>query len=139
MLNLITQLISSAILAFGAWMGLYSMLKPSWGSKTVGLIPLPGHAEGPSEFRATFGGLFFFGHLVTLILLWKLDQLSAPIVTCPLAACWIGSGIGRMISIWRDEGTATRLNWIWVGFEMGMGILIALPFLVLLKLVHFIG
>lgn len=129
---MIAQWISSLTLAFGAWMGLYSMLKPSWGSKTVGLQPIEGHAEGPSEFRATFGGLFFFGHLFTLIALWKLDQMSAPVVCIPLAAAWCGSGLGRILSIFRDNGTATRLNWIWVGFEFGMGILISLPMLQLM-------
>lgn len=136
---MIVQIISSLFLAFGAWMGLFSMLKPSWGSKTVGLTPLPGHAEGQSEFRATFGGLFFFGHLATLVLLWKLEQMSSPIVTIPLAAAWVGSGLGRILSILRDDGAATRQNWIWVGFEFGMGIMISLPFIMLLKLIHFLG
>lgn len=128
---MILQLIASATLAFGAWMGLYSMLKPSWGSKAVGLVPKDGHPEGPSEFRASFGGLFFFGHLATLILLWKLDPLSAPVVLVALSAAWCGSGLGRILSIIKDEGTATRLNWIWVAFEMGMGLAISLPFLYL--------
>lgn len=137
-IHLIAQSIASLTLAFGAWMGLYSMLKPAWGSKTVGLVPKPGHAEGPSEFRATFGGMFLAGHVFTLIALWKLDQVTAPIVCIPLAAAWIGSGLGRTLSILKDEGTNTRLNWIWVCFEIGMGVLIALPMIVLLKLVHII-
>lgn len=133
---MIAQFVSSAALLFGAWMGLYSMLKPAWGSKTVGLVPISGHSEGPSEFRATFGGLFLFGHLVTLFLLWRLDPMSAPMITLPLSAAWIGSGIGRTLSIFLDDGTGTRLNWIWVGFEVGMGLAIGLPVIMLLKLVH---
>lgn len=136
---MIAQIISSLFLAFGAWMGLYSLMKPDWGSRTVGLVPMPNHAEGQSEFRATFGGLFFLGHLATLVLLWKLDQMSSPIVTIPLAAAWVGSGLGRMVSIWRDPGAATRQNWIWVGFEFGMGLMISLPFIMLVKLIHFLG
>jgi len=136
---MISQLIASAILAFGAWMGFYSLIKPSWGSKTVGLIPMPGHAEGQSGFRATFGGLFLMAHLSTLVLLWWLDQMVAPVIVVPLAAGWVGAGLGRMISIWRDDGAATRQNWIWVGFELGMGCLIALPFVMMLKLVYFFG
>ncbi len=136
---MVSQLISSATLAFGAWMGLYSMLKPAWGSRTVGLRPIDGHREGASEFRATFGGLFLFGHLSTLVLLWSLDQMSAPVVTVPLGAAWIGSGCGRMLSIFKDRETATRQNWIWVGFEMAMGVLILLPMFMMLKLVHILG
>lgn len=136
---MIAQLISSAALAFGAWMGLYSMLKPSWGSKTVGLTPIAGHKEGVSEFRATFGGMLFFGHLITLVALWMLDQMIAPIMVLPLAAGWCGSGLGRMLSIWKDEGAATRQNWIWVGFEIGLGVIISLPFLMLIRLIHILG
>ena len=134
---MITQLISSATLIFGAWMGLYSMLKPQWGSKTVGLVPIAGHSEGQSEFRATFGGLFLAGHAATLILLWALDQMSAPIVTLPLAAAWIGSGCGRILSILKDYGAATRQNWIWVGFEYAMGVLICAPAIALFISIKF--
>ena len=124
---MLSQIVSSLALIFGAWMGLYSMLKPSWGSRTVGLKPIEGHAEGVSEFRSSFGGFFLAGHLGTLFLLWKLDPMSAPVVTFPLGAAWIGSGCGRVLSIYLDEGAATRQNWIWVGFEWAMGVLIALP------------
>lgn len=124
---LIPQLIATAALLFGAWMGLYSMLKPAWGSKTVGLVPIEGHAEGPSEFRATFGGLFLFGHLVSAIGLWMFDPMVAPLICVPLAAAWVGSGLGRTLSIVLDQGTATKQNYIWVAFEVGMGIAIAVP------------
>ncbi len=136
---MIAQVISSLTLAFGAWMGLFAMLKPDWISRTVGLTPTEGHAEGASEFRGTLGGLFFFSHLTTLVLLWYLDQMIAPIIVIPLAAAWAGSGIGRMLSIWRDEGTNTRQNWIWVGFELGFSALIILPFIMMLLLIHITG
>ena len=136
---MITQLIASAALLFGAWMGLFALFKPSWVAGVTGLQARDGHPEGPSEFRGTLGGLFLFSHLVSVILLWKLDQMSAPIIVVPLAAAWFGSGFGRVVSICLDIGTATRQNWIWVGFEMGMGLLISLPFLALVKLVHFLG
>ena len=136
---MIAQLISSIVLVFGAWMGLYSMLKPEWGSRTVGLRPIEGNREGISEFRASYGGMFLFGHLVTVILLWYLDQMVSPIVTIPLAAAWVGAGTGRLISIWKDAGANTRQNWIWVGFEMTMGILIVLPFVLMLRLIHISG
>ncbi|MAI88904.1 DUF4345 family protein [Ponticaulis sp.] len=132
---MISQLISTAALLFGAWMGLYSMLKPSWGSKTVGLKPIEGHREGISEFRATFGGMFLFGHLITVFFLWELDQMSAPIITIPLAFAWGGAGFGRVISILKDAGARTRQNMIWVAFEMGMGLLIILPFLMMLRMI----
>ena len=134
---MLAQLIASAALAFGAWMGLYSMLKPRWGSKTVGLVPIEGHAEGISEFRATFGGMFLFGHLATLVALWKLDQMVSPVVCFPLAAAWIGSGLGRALSILRDDGAATRQNWIWVGFEVAMGVLIAVPLILMVIKIPF--
>lgn len=129
MIAQILQILASAALAFGAWMGLYAMLKPQWISKTVGLKPREGHSEAPSEFRGTLGGLFFFSHLVTLILLWRLDPMSAPIITVPLCAAWGGAGIGRLISIFRDAGCNTRQNWIWVAFEWGLALAIGAPFL----------
>lgn len=135
---MISQLISSAALLFGAWMGLYSMLKPSWGSKAVGLEPIPGNKEGQSEFRATFGGMFVAGHLATVVCLWRLDQMISPIIVIPLAAAWIGAGLGRVFSIYKDDGAATRQNWIWVALELGLGVVISVPFLSLLKLVYFI-
>ena len=122
-------LIALPALAFGGWMGLYSMLKPSWGSKAVGLSATPGNHEGYSEFRATYGGLFFFGHLSALVGLFMFDSLVAPLVCVPLAAGWLGAGLGRMLSITRDADANTRQNWIWVGFEWGMGVLIGLPLL----------
>ena len=128
---MIAQILASLALAFGGWMGLYSMLKPDWGARTVGLTPREGHKEGASEFRATFGGMFLFGHLVTLIMLWRLDQMSAPVITIPLSAAWIGAGLGRTLSILKDEGTATRQNGIWVAMEIGMGIAIGLPFAIM--------
>lgn len=128
---MIAQLIASATLLFGAWMGVYSMLKPSWGSKVVGLEPIAGHREGISEFRATFGGLFLFGHLATLVCLWLLDPMVSPVICIPLAAAWIGAGLGRCLSILRDDGANTRQNVIWVAMEIGMGAAISLPMLVL--------
>ncbi len=136
---MIAQVISSLALAFGAWMGLFAMLKPDWISRTVGLQPVEGHAEAPSEFRGTLGGLFFFSHLVTLVLLWYLDQMVAPVIVIPLAAAWMGAGTGRLLSILKDVGTNTRQNWIWVGFEFGLGALIVLPFIMMLRLIHITG
>lgn len=136
---MIAQIISSLALAFGAWMGLYSMLKPAWGSKTVGLRPIEGNREGASEFRATFGGLFLFGHLITLILLWRLDQMIAPVICVPMAAAWFGAGSGRVLSILLDKDTATRQNWVWVAMEYGMALAIILPFLMMIRLVHVSG
>ena len=136
---MITQLIASAALLFGAWMGLFALFKPSWVAGATGLQARDGHPEGSSEFRGTLGGLFLFSHLVSVISLWKLDQMSAPIIVVPLAAAWLGAASGRTVSIFMDDGTATRQNWIWVGFELGMGVAISLPFLSLIKLVHFTG
>lgn len=125
----ITDLIATIALAFGAWMGVYAMLKPRWASRVVGLSQTPGNAEGASEFRATYGGLFLFSHLATLAALNGLSPEVAPVIVLPLAAGWFGAGIGRTLSILRDDGTATRQNVIWVGFEAAMGLLIGLPLL----------
>ena len=57
---MITQLIASAALLFGAWMGLFALFKPSWVAGVTGLQARDGHPEGPSEFRGTLGGLFLF-------------------------------------------------------------------------------
>jgi hypothetical protein len=136
---MIVQLIASAALGFGAWMGLFALFRPTWVAGITGLQARADHPEGVSEFRATLGGMFFLGHLASLVCLWMLDQMIAPVITIPLGVSWIGSGLGRVVSILKDEGAATRQNWIWVGFEIGLGLLILLPFIAMLKLVYFLG
>ncbi len=134
MVIMASNLLASLALVFGAWMGARSLIQPEWGSKVVGLSVTPGKPEGKSEFRGTLGGMFLLGHLVTLIGLWRFDAMVAPLIVIPLAAGWFGAAFGRTVSIFLDDGTRTRLNWIWVALELGMAIAIAAPLIAFARL-----
>jgi hypothetical protein len=111
----------------GGALGLYAMVNPAWASRLVRLVPMEGKIEGKSEFRATYGGLFLLGHAFGL---WAVatGQPGWHLATATLGAGWLGSGVGRLVSIAADR-TATTLNWINVAIEAVMGLVLLLPFL----------
>lgn len=65
-----SEIIAAIALLFGAVIGLAALFAPDWAARTVRLVPDPAPAMsgGYSEFRATYGGLFLFSHLMTLVL-----------------------------------------------------------------------
>lgn len=134
------EILSIITLGLGALMGLGAMFSPSWASGVVRLVadPNPDKPGGYAEFRATYGGLFLFSHLMTLALLLtfsKLDTDAAPIMglvaVMPLAAGWVGAGIGRLFSLIMDRSNnrANGMNPTWIAFEIVFGLAIAAPFL----------
>jgi hypothetical protein len=111
----------------GGLLGLYAMINPRWASGLVKLVPREGNVEGKSEFRATYGGLFFVSHAFALWAAWTIQpgwHLAAGV----LGAAWVGSAIGRLISFVLDR-TMSALNWVNLAVEVVIGVILLLPFL----------
>ena len=133
----IGEIISLVTLLFGAVLGLSAMFSPAWASKIVRLVedPDPLRPGGYSEFRATYGGLFLFSHLMTAVLILNLGSAEPDILTTlvvlPLAAGWIGAGIGRLMSLVfdRTKNREAGLIPVWIPMEFILGLAIAAPFL----------
>ena len=111
----------------GGGLGLYAIINPAWASRLVRLVPIEGKIEGKSEFRATYGGLFFLAHAFVL---WALlsGQAGAALAAAAMGAGWMGSGLGRLVSFALDR-TATPLNWLNVAIEGALGLALAASFL----------
>ena len=112
----------------GGGMGFYAMLRPSWASQIVRLQATPGLVEGKSEFRGTYGGLFFFSHALAAYAIAS-GLEGAALGAAILGAGWFGAGVGRVISIFLDRAW-TGLNAFNVGFESVLGALLAAPLIV---------
>ncbi|MEP1598583.1 MAG: hypothetical protein ABJM18_09525 [Hyphomonas sp.] len=133
----IGEIISLVTLLFGAVLGLSAMFSPAWASKIVRLVedPDPLRPGGYSEFRATYGGLFLFSHLMAAVLILNLGSAEPDILTTlvvlPLAAGWIGAGIGRLMSLVfdRTKNREAGLIPVWIPMEIILGLAIAAPFL----------
>lgn len=132
------EIISVITLVLGALMGLGALFSPAWASNVVRLVedPDPAKPGGYSEFRATYGGLFLFAHLMTAALLITFSRGDAQpvlslIAVLPLAAGWIGAGFGRTVSLIfdRDKNRQLAMNPVWIPFELIFGLAIAAPFL----------
>ena len=104
----------------GGGLGAYAMVNPAWASKLVRLVAQEGKIEGRSEFRATYGGLFFLGHAFVF---WAVAtaQPDAEMAAAAVGAGWAGSSIGRITSIALDK-TGSGLNWFNVAFEAALGL-----------------
>ena len=121
-------------LAIGAGLGVAGLLNPRWAANLVRLRDDPEKPGGFAEFRGTYGGLFLGAHAVALALM--LLSLQAPalghtalgaVLVC--GAMWIGTGVGRVLSIAAD-GTNTKFNQASVAFEIALGVAIASPWFV---------
>jgi hypothetical protein len=129
-MSFILEIVAMLACVVGAGMGLYAMVNPGWGAKLVRLQPAEGTAGGFAEFRATYGGLFAFSHLGALLGVLATGPSFSAIFCFPLAAGWVGAGVGRLMSIAFD-GTGTKFNTASVIFEFAMGIALFLPLIVL--------
>ncbi len=133
----IGEIISLITLLIGAVLGLSAMFSPAWASRVVRLVedPDPLRPGGYSEFRATYGGLFLFSHLMTAILLVNLGgsepEILTSIVVLPLAAGWVGAGVGRRMSriLDRIKNREPGMIPVWIVFEIIFGLAIAAPFI----------
>ena len=111
----------------GGGLGAYALINPAWASKLVRLAAYEGKVEGKSEFRATYGGLFLLGHAFAF---WAVvtSHPGAELAAGAIGAGWLGSGIGRLVSIALDKA-ATPLNGFNVAFEAVLGLALLSPFL----------
>ena len=133
----IGEIISLITLLVGAVLGLSAMFSPAWASRVVRLVedPDPLRPGGYSEFRATYGGLFLFSHLMTAILLVNLGgtepEILTSIVVLPPAAGWVGAGVGRLMSriLDRIKNREPGMIPVWIVFEIIFGLAIAAPFI----------
>ena len=133
----IGEIISLITLLAGAVLGLSAMFSPAWASRVVRLVedPDPLRPGGYSEFRATYGGLFLFSHLMTAILLLNLGNTEPEILTVlvvlPLAAGWVGAGVGRLMSriLDRQKNREPGMIPVWIVLEIIFGLAIAAPFI----------
>ena len=133
-----TDIISYITLGFGASIGFISMVSPNWGANVVRLQadPDPLKPGGYSEFRATYGGLFMMMHLMALILTIQLPRTGIDIlVLAPIAAAWVGAGMGRTLSLFldREENREAGMIPIWIPTEFLLGVAIFAPFLQLME------
>jgi hypothetical protein len=127
--------LSALALLFGAALGARALIDPHWAAKFVRLKP-DEQGGGFAEFRATYGGVFLFLHLVALVfaVFYMLGGeyvigVLATGATAVIAAGWAGSAFGRIVAMWRD-GTDTKFNRMSAGVEVAMAFAIGMPWLV---------
>jgi hypothetical protein len=127
--------ISAIALLFCALLGLGSLLSPRWAAGIVRLKadPDPDKPGGFSEFRATYGGLLLMLHATALLILIQPDLALGYKVFAifPLAAGWMGAGLGRTASLLldRDDNRAPGMIPVWIPLELALGLAIGAPFL----------
>jgi len=113
----------------GAGLGLGAMISPTWAAKLVRMQADPANPDGYAEFRATFGGVFFFLHVAFLaaVLLGQ-GVIGAAAVLC---FGWGGAAIGRVLSLLLDgPDVRTRHNYMSVAVELVAAIAFVSPVLV---------
>jgi hypothetical protein len=126
--------LSALALLFGAALGARALIDPHWAAKFVRLKQ--DEQGGFAEFRATYGGVFLFLHLVALVFAafymlggeYVIGVLATG-AAAVIAAGWGGSALGRIVSMWRD-GTDTKFNRMSAGVEAAMAFAIGMPWLV---------
>jgi hypothetical protein len=137
----ITEIISLIALGFCALLGLGSLFFPKWAAGVVRLVadPDPEQPGGFSEFRATYGGLLLLLHLTAMIILFQLGKMTEMSETSvllmkmfmllPIAAGWIGAGLGRTMSLILDskENRSPGMIPVWIPMELALGIAIIAP------------
>jgi len=120
----VLTLASYAAALFSLGLGLFGLIKPEGALNLIGLQTVPGVAHSISEVRATYGGVFTGVSLYPLVTGEQHAFLT-------LALGWILAGFCRLCSALID-GAFTRFNLTSIAFELGVGALIALPYLSIL-------
>ena len=125
------EILAMIALAFGAALGIGSLVSPAWAADVVRLVEDPDKPGGYSEFRATYGGFLFLLHATALLLMWISGPTIGAFVAAPIAAGWFGAAIGRTISLLADMDKlrAPALNPVWIATELALGLAIIAPLL----------
>ena len=128
-------LLNALALAFGAGLGARALFDPKWAARFTRL-QADAQGGGEAEFRATYGGVFAFTHLVALAftLRYVLDGESvigalATGAAAVLSAGWAGAALGRGIAIWRD-GARTTFNIFCACAEGALALAVGAPWIV---------
>ncbi|MGD9980944.1 MAG: hypothetical protein AB7H66_03500 [Hyphomonadaceae bacterium] len=131
--------LSALALIFGAALGARALIDPHWAARFVRLKE-DEQGGGFAEFRATYGGVFLFLHLVALVFVASyllggeyVIGVLATGAAAVIAAGWAGSALGRLFSMWRDK-IDTKFNRLSAGVEAAMAFAIGMPWLVWLLL-----
>ena len=124
-------LLNALALTFGVVLGARGLVDPHWAARLVRLRE--DGAGGFAEFRATYGGVFLFMHLIALAFTLKyltagenIAGVLAVGAAAVLSAGWAGAACGRLTAMWRD-GADTPFNRVSVGVEGAMAALIGGP------------
>jgi len=120
MSNAMLIYLGDAAALFSLGLGLLGLFMPARALRLVGLQQVPGLAHSISEVRATYGGVFVGASLYPLV-------TGAPQAFLTLACCWLFAGLARLASVVVDRA-ATRFNFVSIAFELGIGVLLALPY-----------
>jgi hypothetical protein len=88
-------------------MGCLGLFFPAKAMALTGLAAATAPAR--AEFRGTLGVTFIFLGLVPLM-------TQNPYAFLTVGVCWLGAAIGRVISIFVDDGNEPK-NWAAVGIE----------------------
>jgi hypothetical protein len=127
--------LNALALAFGAALGGRALVDPRWASK-LARVKADEQGGGFAEFRATYGGLFFFSHAIALLLTLLyiaggefVIGVAATGAAAVLAAAWGGACLGRLFSIWRDN-TRTKFNLASAAVEAGVALALGSPWVV---------
>ena len=123
----ITTILALIACALGAGLGLKGLLDPAWAGGLLRLRDDPEKPGGAAEFRATFGGLFLAAHVALAVLLFVGPEPMALGGAVVLASAWIGTAMGRALSILRDPPSRTGFNAASVAFEIVVGAMLAAP------------
>jgi hypothetical protein len=125
-MDIVFTIIPVLFAVLGAGLGLGAMISPPWAAKLVRMQADPAQPEGYAEFRATFGGVFFFLHLAFLIAAY----LGQGVVGAAAVLCfgWGGAACGRILSLLLDGAKVrTRHNYVSIGVELAAAAAFALP------------
>jgi hypothetical protein len=105
--------LNSAGAAVTVLMGCLGLFFPEKASALTGLVASTAAAR--AEFRGTLGVTFMFLGAVPLV-------SQSPYAFLTAGSCWLGAAIGRIISIFADNGNEAK-NWGAVAFEFAVAIL----------------
>lgn len=131
----ISFMIAGFAAALGGLMGLLSLAVPAWGASVVRLQPCHEKPGGWTEFRATYGGMFFALHGAVLLSIAMSAQAgTASVIATGFAAgaAWFGMATGRIVSMALDhdsQNTRTSYNVSAVVFEYVMAGALMAPFI----------
>jgi Domain of unknown function (DUF4345) len=96
-------------------MGLMGLITPRLAAKFTGLQAT--NKTAFAEFRATFGGMFVVMGLLPML-------IGSTLVFSVIGCIWLGAAIGRLTSVFLDEGYKEVKNIAGIGFEAAIGFLL---------------